>query len=355
MSTRLASQTNTNAPAPTNGARPFAIAEPSRIAARKINRQLQPKLSCVPAQVDACALTTPDAPALHAGAETMTYGELNRHANQLANYLISLGVGAGGEESIVGLCLDRSLMATVCALGILKAGAAYLPLDPCYPVERLTFMLSDAKPRVLITSSELAAQLSGGSWQTIAIDHDEPRLVEQPTSNPDKYIAPEQLAYVIYTSGSTGRPKGVEVTHGSLMNLVAWHQSAFEITRDDRASLLAGVGFDAAVWETWPYLTTGASLHLPDEATRLSPEALRDWLVAEEITTSFLPTALAERVMTLDWPTNTSLRSLLTGAETLRQFPSDELPFQVINNYGPTECTVVATSGPVPQDVFSNS
>lgn len=355
MSTRFASTLNTNAPSRSNSVRPFAIAEPSLIAARKISRQLQPQLVCVPAQVDACACATPDATALHAGAETLTYGELNRRANQLANYLISLGVGSGREESIVALCLDRSLMGTVCALGILKAGAAYLPLDPSYPVERLTFMLSDARPRVLITKSELAAQLSGGPWQVIAIDRDEPRLAEERTDSPNQNITPEQLAYVIYTSGSTGRPKGVEITHGSLMNLVAWHQSAFEITRDDRASLLAGVGFDAAVWETWPYLATGASLHLPDETTRLSPEALRDWLVAEEITTSFLPTTLAERVMTLDWPTNTSLRTLLTGAETLHQFPSEELPFRVVNNYGPTECTVVATSGPVPQDVFSNS
>ena len=181
----------------------------------------------------------------------------------------------------------------------------------------------------------------------LAIDRDSNVIAQQRTDSPNRNITPEQLAYVIYTSGSTGRPKGVEITHASLMNLVAWHQTAFEINADDRASLLAGVGFDAAVWETWPYLTAGASLHLPDEVTRLSPELLRDWLVAERITTSFLPTALAERVMTLEWPTQTALRTLLTGAETLRQFPSDDLPFRVVNNYGPTECTVVATSGTV--------
>jgi acyl-CoA synthetase (AMP-forming)/AMP-acid ligase II len=163
------------------------------------------------------------------------------------------------------------------------------------------------------------------------------------------------LAYVIYTSGSTGRPKGVEITHASLMNLVLWHQHAFGITTDDRASLLAGVSFDAAVWETWPYLTAGASLYLPDKATRLSPALLRDWLVAERITVSFLPTALAERVMTLAWPPHTALRNLLVGAETLRQFPSDELPFNVVNNYGPTECTVVASSGTVPRESFSGN
>jgi len=98
-----------------------------------------------------------------------------------------------------------------------------------------------------------------------------------------------------------------------------------------------------------------ASLHLPAEATRLSPELLRDWLVSEQITISFLPTALAERVMALDWPQHAALRTLLTGADTLRQFPTDDLPFEVINNYGPTECTVVATSGSVPPDAYTNT
>jgi amino acid adenylation domain-containing protein len=243
----------------------------------------------------------------------------------------------------------------ICALAVLKSGGAYLPLDPSYPVERLAFMLSDAQPRVLITTNEIAAQLPERPWRTISIERDETLIAQERTDTPHNVITPEQLAYVIYTSGSTGRPKGVEITHASLANLVTWHQAAFEITSDDRASLLAGVGFDAAVWETWPYLTAGASLHLPDDATRLTPALLRDWLVSEQITTSFLPTALAERVMALDWPEHTALRTLLTGAETLRQFPSDDLPFRVVNNYGPTECTVVATSGVVPGDAYTNS
>jgi amino acid adenylation domain-containing protein len=284
----------------------------------------------------------------------MTYGELNDRANQIANYLISLGVESGSDD-IVALCLDRSAAAVVSALGILKTGAAYLPLDPAYPVERLAFMLNDSQPRVLITNDEMADQIPSGPWKVLAIDRDRDVIAQQPTDSPNTNITPEQLAYVIYTSGSTGRPKGVEITHASLMNLVTWHQTAFAITADDRASLLAGVGFDASIWETWPHLTAGASLHLPDEATRLSPELLRDWLVAERITTSFLPTALAERVMNLEWPQQTALRTLLTGAETLRVFPRDEVPFRVVNNYGPTECTVVATSGSVPADVYSNS
>jgi non-ribosomal peptide synthetase component F len=130
------------------------------------------------------------------------------------------------------------------------------------------------------------------------------------------------------------------ITHANLMNLVQWHQDEFQVQAGDRASHLASVGFDAAVWEIWPYLTAGASLYLPNEDTRVSPEDLRDWLVANRITISFLPTVLAERAMLLDWPSQTSLRFLLTGADTLHQRPAKNLPFDLINNYGPTECTV---------------
>ena len=297
----------------------------------------------------------PDAPALTASHEAVTYGELDERANQLAHHLIALGVRPESPDNLVALCLDHSVTAVVCALGIFKAGGAYLPLDPSYPSERLAFMLSDAQPRVLITREEVAGRLPAGPWQVIAIDRDDAEIGCQSTESPVSDVTADDLAYVIYTSGSTGQPKGVEITHASLMNLVSWHQSAFAVTPDDRASLLAGVGFDAAVWETWPYLTGGASLHLPDECARLSPELLRDWLVAEEITISFLPTALAERVMTLDWPLNTPLRILLTGAETLCRFPSGNLPFRLVNNYGPTECTVVATSGLVTQNIGTNT
>jgi non-ribosomal peptide synthetase component F len=223
---------------------------------------------CVPQLVATRAASAPDASALTAGNKVMTYRELDNRANQLAHYPIEVGGGADYRDNLVRLCLDRSATAVICALAILKAGAAYLPLDPSYPSERLALMLSDAQPRVLITRQEVAEQLPAGPWQVIAIDRDDAKIACQSTDSPVSDITSEHLAYVIYTSGSTGQPKGVEITHASLMNLVSWHQSAFEVTTGDRASLLAGVGFDAAVWETWPYLTAGASLHLPDECTR---------------------------------------------------------------------------------------
>jgi amino acid adenylation domain-containing protein len=298
--------------------------------------------SSVAQLVSACAARTPEAIALKTGTKAMTYGELDRKANQLAHYLIARGIGA---ESIVAIGLERSLDSVVCALAIFKAGGAYLPLDPAYPRERLAFMLNDAQPRVLIAQQNMVAQLPAGAWYLLDVDHDGSAIERYPTDQPVNKSTPEDLAYVIYTSGSTGEPKGVLVNHTSLMNLVSWHQSSFDVTAADRTSHLAAVGFDASVWETWPYLTTGASLHLPDEGTRLSPELLRDWLVSEQITISFLPTILAERVIDLQWPVATALRFMLTGADTLRRFPPADLPFKLINNYGPTECTVVATSG----------
>lgn len=310
-------------------------------------RQDYPCEGSVPDLVAAQAALRPGTQAIVAAGAALTYAELDRGANRLANYLIALGVG---PETIVGLCLNRSPESVMCALAVLRAGGAYLPLDPAYPVERIRFMLNDAQPRVLITREELVEKFSDGPWKVISIDTDQ-NIEACPSDAPAISVTRDKRAYVIYTSGSTGQPKGVEITHESLLNLVSWHQCEFGVTAQNKASHLASVGFDAAVWEVWPYLTAGATLHLPDETTRVSPELLRDWLVANQITISFLPTALAEQVMILEWPASTSLRFLLTGADTLHRYPTGNSPFELVNNYGPTECTVVATSGRVQAQV----
>jgi amino acid adenylation domain-containing protein len=293
---------------------------------------------------------TPDAPAITANGLMMTYAELDRRANQIAHRLIELGVG---RETLVALCLGRSAESVICSLAVLKAGGAYLPLDPAYPLERLNFMLNDARPRVLITDSRLANSCGDGPWAVIDLAGDQ-EIDRSTKTAPAVEITPDQLAYVIYTSGSTGWPKGVEVTIGNLINLISWHQDEFKVASRDRASHLASVGFDAAVWEMWPYLTAGASLHLPDDSTRLSPASLRNWLVANRITISFVPTVLAESLMQMNWPAHTALRFLLTGADTLHRYPTTDLPFEVVNNYGPTECTVVTTSGRVNSAAATN-
>src|SRR5206468_8832608 len=140
-----------------------------------------------------------------------------------------------------------------------------------------------------------------------------PQLEQYSADAPPAGVTAADLAYVIYTSGSTGKPKGVEITHRGLANLVSWHLQAFSVSAADRASHLAGLGFDAAVWELWPYLVAGASIHLADDVTRGSAELLRDWLLAERISISFVPTPLTERLLRLEWPETTPLRMLLTG------------------------------------------
>ncbi len=254
---------------------------------------------------------------------TLTYGELDAAADSLAGRLRELGVRPG---DLVGLCLDRSAALVVTGLAIFKAGAAFVAIDPRYPDERVRWMLEDSGATAVVTDAGPAV-LPGAR---------EP--------------LPQNLAYVVYTSGSTGRPKGVLVEHAGLANLVAWHRATFALDATDRCSQIASPGFDAAVWEIWPALATGAAIHVVPEALRGDPVGLRDWLVGERITVSFLPTAVAEGVLGLTWPDDTALRHLLTGGDALTRRPPPGLGFTVVNNYGLSETAVVATSGPVAPD-----
>ena len=299
--------------------------------------------SCTPELVARRAAQIPEALAVTAGAQSLSYRELDKKSDQLASYLRSLGVG---RDVAVGLCLPRGLDMVVGALAILKAGGAYLPMDPAWPPDRLAFVLEDAQSPVLVTNVILSRQIPYG--RHVIVDLAPPETAAQSEGLPLAKIRGDDLAYIIYTSGSTGQPKGVEIPHGGLVNLISWHQQAFSVTSADRASHLAGLSFDAAVWELWPYLAAGASVHLVDELTRSSAELLRDWLIANKITISFVPTPLAEDLLRVKWPTSTRLRIMLTGGDTLHHYPPAGLPFVLINNYGPAEGTVVATSGPMP-------
>jgi amino acid adenylation domain-containing protein len=274
---------------------------------------------CVHEQFVRPVAVQPDAIAVIFGAEMLSYGELDRRANQLAEELRQSGVG---PEVVVGICMDRSVELVIGVLGVLKAGGAYLPIDPHYPRERVRFMLEDSGASILLTEGT--------------------RIKTTPKTKNKTDL--QNLAYVIYTSGSTGRPKGVAVSHGALLNLVSWHLSAFEVSASDIATLLAGVGFDASVWELWPYLCRGASLDIPPDDLRSSPEELRDWLTQHDVTISFVPTPVAEPMLALEWSEHSRLRMLLTGGDRLHTWPSSSLPFAVINNYGPTENAVVSTS-----------
>jgi amino acid adenylation domain-containing protein len=325
------------------------VPPPNQHMSRTISSKTEPGLEPapplnVPRRIACEASTRPNAIAVAGGSEVMTYAELELQANRLANCLVSAGAG---QQSLVGLYLKRSPTFIVAALAALKSGAAYLPLDPDSPAERIAFMVRDAGVAAVITSENLRERLPDGPWQVVDVVRDAAQIRQHAARPPEAEIHPEDLAYVIYTSGSTGQPKGVEVRHSNLENLIRWHTRAFQISTSDRASFMASLGFDAAVWELWPYLTAGASLHVPEENKRNDAKALREWLLEQKITISFAATAMAESLLGLDWPSSTPLRILLTGADSLRLRPSPSLPFALVNNYGPTEYTVVATSGVV--------
>jgi amino acid adenylation domain-containing protein len=277
---------------------------------------------------------------LKRGDCSMSYRELNERADQLATRLVDTGATAG---SAVAICVERSFDWVVAALGIWRAGAAYVPLDIGWPLERMRFVVRDSGATHVVGNSENEKKLGVSAiWvdpvrDTGAMGLDRGGSRMEPN--------PESLAYIIYTSGSSGYPKGVEITHSNLDHLVRWHRKAFQVSENDRASHLAGLGFDAAGWEIWPYLASGAEVSLVDEVTRTSAELLQRWMVEERITIGFVPTALATSMMEMSWPRETSLRVLLTGGEKLHRRPRSGLPFSLVNNYGPTECTVVATSG----------
>ncbi|MFG3701526.1 amino acid adenylation domain-containing protein [Micromonospora sp. NPDC047620] len=301
------------------------------------------------------ARTAPDAPAVRADGRTLTYGELDRRADVLAARLRAVGAGPGRP---VAVCLDRGAELVTAFLAVLKAGAAYVPLDPGYPPDRLAFTLADSLACAVLTSEDLTGRFAAARTAvldvaaTTAVSADADAGGEAAAgaggvaapAEPD----PREIAYVIYTSGSSGRPKGVEVTHGGLANLVHWHLDAYRIGPQDRATLVASPGFDACTWELWATLAGGAALHVPPEPVRVAPDRLARWLVDEAITVTFLPTTVAEAVLAEEAVTGSALRLLLTGGDALTRTPPPALRARLVNHYGPTENTVVATADPVP-------
>lgn len=299
------------------------------------------------------AAKTPARTAVVQGGVQLTYWDLEIKSNQLAHWLRARDVQA---ETVVALCTTHTPNFIIGALGIWKAGGAYLPLDSELPAARVSYLLDDAGAPILLTEQKLERDF-GANRCVMALDDESHSVRAMPRTAPERHngISLDALAYVIYTSGSTGTPKGVEVTHGNLSNLVEWHQGAFGVTAADRATQLASLSFDAAVWEIWPYLTAGASVHFVPKDIGKAPANLRDWFIENKITIAFVPTLLGESLIELDWPTNTPLRAMLVGADVLHRYPSPDLPFQLVNNYGPTECTVVTTSGPIPARTASQS
>jgi amino acid adenylation domain-containing protein len=287
----------------------------------------------------------PDAVAVVQEHEQLTYAELDARAGRVAAALAAQGVGPG---SMVGVCLERSIGMVVGLLGVLKAGAAYVAMDPAHPTDRLLRMLRDTEAAALVTAGPLQARFGECGVPVLCLDGDLPPATGAQPAIPHAAMW-NQTAYVIFTSGSTGVPKGIMVTHRNLLNAVTWFMHAYELREGDRTSQFIGPGFDPTVFEIWGTLAAGATLHIVLESTKYDPAQFRDWLVANRIHVSVLTTQVVEALVALPWPADTTLRAVLAGGDKLTRFPPPSLPFEVVNNYGPTETTVVSIAAAVPK------
>ncbi|MEV6521219.1 amino acid adenylation domain-containing protein [Longispora sp. NPDC051575] len=296
--------------------------------------------------IEATVASAPDAVALTVEGASLTYGELNARANQVAHRLRALGVG---PESLVGVCAQRSVELPVALLGVLKAGAAYLPLDPEYPKERLAFMLGDAAAPVVLTQAALRADLP--ATDALVLDLDDPaEWSGQPDGNPEPLAGPTNAAYVIYTSGSTGRPKGVTNTHRGIVNRLDWMQREYGLTAADSVLQKTPASFDVSVWEFfWPLLA-GARLVLARPGGHKDAGYLRELLTAERITTAhFVPSMLAVFLAEDGVEDCRSLRRVLCSGEALPVASAVALTSRLpecalYNLYGPTEAAIDVTS-----------
>ncbi len=288
--------------------------------------------------IEAQSEKTPDAIAIEFEDAKLTYGELNARANQLARYLTSLGVEA---ESLVGLAVERSLEMLIGLLGVLKAGAAYLPLDPDYPQSRLNYMLEDAQAQVLLTQAHLQEKTALGESKVVCLDRDWQLIAQQERTNLALPVKPEQLAYIIYTSGSTGGPKGVMVSHGALINFLHSMRQQPGLTASDRLLAVTTLSFDIAGLELYLPLTVGAQVELVSREALLVPVKLRERL--EQSTVMQATPSLWRLLIDSGKWVRRGQYKLLCGGEALpRQLAQQlvERSAALWNMYGPTETTI---------------
>jgi amino acid adenylation domain-containing protein len=287
------------------------------------------------------AKAQPQATAVVFGAESLSYTELNAQANRLAHRLMALGVK---PESRVGIAMERSPQMVVALLGILKAGGAYVPLDPAYPQERLAYMVADSGIELLLTHSALGGHIPGSQGFDV-LELDRLQLQDEPAHDPQVAVHADNLAYVIYTSGSTGKPKGVEVLHRAIVRLVGNADYA-RLDSSVRMLQFAPLAFDASTFEVWGSLCNGGVL-VQAPAARPSFDELAEVIEREHVTTAWLTAALFNQMLESHPQALGGLRQLLSGGEAmsahharqaLERFGQSEL----VNGYGPTECTTFA-------------
>jgi amino acid adenylation domain-containing protein len=310
-----------------------------------------PSQSCMHELVEAQTARTPNAVAVEHAGEKLTYRELEKRANQLAHFLKRRGVG---PDSKVGVCLRRSLELPVALLGVLKAGAACLPLDPAYPKERLVYMLEDSQASLVLTQPGLLAEVTDFDAEIVTLDSDWKLFASESTKNLPREITPENLAYVIYTSGSTGKPRGVLLSHRGLVNHNIAAIDLFGITPADRMAQFASISFDIAIEEIFPTWMAGAALIIREEEASLAVGDFLRWVSEHKITALDLPTAywhelvgeLSETTASLP----ASLRIVIVGGEKASSAALAAwhklagARVRWVNTYGPTETSVIVTA-----------
>ncbi|KKJ01945.1 non-ribosomal peptide synthetase, partial [Burkholderia gladioli] len=291
--------------------------------------------------VEAQARRTPEAVALRHGEATLSYARLDARANQIAHALIARGVG---PDTRVAICVRRGLDMVTGLLGVLKAGAAYVPIDPAYPAERLAYMLEDCRPRVLLTQAAVRAGLPEHAFETLSLDADAAVFDAMPDSQPTRRTLAEHLAYVIYTSGSTGRPKGVMISHGGLSNYLQWALAAYEPAPERGAVVSSSLSFDATVTSLWTPLLCGGTVTLLDEGDEIAGlEAhVRNAAGLVKITPAHLD-ALGRRLRAEGIKAKTDAfviggEALSAGTVALWQEVGPGA--RLVNEYGPTETVV---------------
>ena len=299
--------------------------------------------------IEAQVARTPDALALVFEEQRLTYRELDQRANQLANYLLSRGLG---DDARVGVCMERSVEMVVALLGILKAGAAYVPFDPDYPGERIAYMMNDAQVPMLLTQERLAPKLPPHAAATICLDSEWSRIAESSDQSLTLAVRPEQPAYVIYTSGSTGQPKGAINSHLGVCNRLLWMQDAYRLDATDRVLQKTPFSFDVSVWEFfWPLLS-GAALVVARPKGHQDSDYLAQLILEQGITTMhFVPPMLAVFLEEKNLPQKcAALRRVICSGEAL-PFELQERFYDTFadggptlhNLYGPTEAAVDVT------------
>ena len=312
---------------------------------------------CIHELVEAQAKRAPNAVAVVYEEESLTYGELNERANKLAHYLRNRGVG---PETLVAMCMERSLDMIVGILGVLKAGGAYLPLDLSYPPDRLAFMIEDANPPVALTQESLAARLPKHQAQIICLDSDWPAIARESGDNLTAIAGPDNLAYVIYTSGSTGKPKGCQITHSNVVRLFDATWDWYKFDENDVWTMFHSYAFDFSVWEIWGALFYGGRVVVVPFLVSRSPEAFYRLLSEKRVTvlnqtpSAFRQLILAEESVGVH---DLSLRYVIFGGEALEmqslkpwyQRHGDRKPL-LVNMYGITETTVHVTYRPLSLD-----